>query len=317
MSNSVSRVATLFSLIALVTACGGGGGGNGLTGPTYSGNESSTAVTSTNSQSIGTAVTDSASQTVGTSNSMTAFGVVVNGGGSIPTDELNQLVVDITKNSADGVQSSSSPAGAVITSDQLTATTGSFCGGSITVPDNFDPNSPTMDITVTFTNLCYNDTTQQMYFNGSVRLIQTETSFSMVYANFSVTINSVEVLAINASVNCDVNGNACSVDYVGLDGATYRMASLSLTGDNSSGYFVSATFFHPDFGSVDVTTANQLLFNCGDQPQPSSGKLVFVGSSNTAGSIEFQGCSSYQYCYDDDTTDGILTTATCSNTVNW
>ena len=306
------RLAAPISLVLLLTACGGGGGGgsNAVTGPSYNGAVTPAAISASNSEPIGTSGTDAASQTVNADSALgsTPFAISGQGGGTIPTAELTQLVRDISQKAVDQNQTGNLPAGITYTADQLNQQSGTsdFCGGSISIPDNTNFNSTTLDVTMTFNNLCYNDSVnmQTITMNGKLRLIDSSTSFTMIYSNFTMTASGDgKTHTINASITCDSTGTSCSSDYVGSDGVTYRVADLSVINNGGGAYNISATFYHPDYGSVNMTTASDLYFACGTgQRQPTAGKLVFTGSNNTAGSIEFLDCSSYQYCYDEDTT---------------
>ena len=107
------------------------------------------------------------------------------------------------------------------------------------------------------------------------------------------------VYTINASVACDSTGSSCAVDFVGSDGKTYRIVDLNVGGNDTSGYSVSGTFYHPDYGSVSMTTTTPITYGCAPLPQPDTGEMSFVGQGATSGRIIFQGCSTYSYCYDE------------------
>lgn len=305
------RLATIGVALTLgLTACGGGGGGgsNGVTGPSYSGNTDPVAIDSSNAEPIGKSAADAASQAVG-AEPATASGLfaVELEGTTLPTNETTNLTIMIARKavqeiqSSDSQQSSSSVVGATITAAQLNQEmqTSEFCGGSITVPDNVDTSGSTLDITMTFNNLCYDDgVNPQVTMNGTIRLIDSQTSSTVIFSNLTMSIAGGESITLNASSTCDSMG-ACSVDFEGSDGTTYRVANMNVSGDSVSGYLVDGTFYHPDFGSVEISTdlSNRLFFNC-TGPQPSQGIIDFMGTGGTMGTIQFLDCDTYNYCYD-------------------
>ena len=300
-------------LLALSACSGNGDSDNGITGPSYNGTETPATLNSESSQAIGISATDAVSQVVNTDTALNAspLSMASEPASTIPTADLAQLVTEITEKAVSQLPSGNLPTGIMITSDQLNQQTNSndFCGGSISAPGNPDLTSETVDITATLNNLCFNDTTtpQTITLNGNVRLIRNPDSTSVIFSNFTLTtsIDGKTYTINNVTVNCDRNLNSCTADYEGMDGKTYRVANLAVNGNFTSGYLVNATFFHPDYGSVEVATESALFFGCVGQRQPSAGKLAFTSADNSAGSIEFLDCSNYYYCYDEDTTDTI------------
>lgn len=309
----INKVAAVFVALTLgLTACGGGGGGGGgsVSGPTYTGNTDPVALDSTNAEPIGKSAADAAGKAVGAepATGSSIFAIETESGVSVPTEETTNLTLLIARKALEEIeaagsgQSSNSVVGATITADQLNQDmqTNEFCGGSITVPDNTNVQGETLDITMTFNNLCYDDgVNPQVTMNGTIRLIDNGTSSTVIFSNLTMTVEGGESYTLNASSTCDSMGE-CEVDFEGSDGTTYRMGNMSVSGDDSSGYLVSGTFYHPDYGSVEMSTdvSNRLYFNCPSAPQPSSGILNFVGDGGTQGSIEFVDCNSYNYCYD-------------------
>lgn len=292
-------IVTAFGL----SACGGGGGGGGgssVTGPSYSGTTTAVVLDSTNAQTVESDASTVAGDIINSQGASAPFGAVVQKT-DVPTTDQTNLVVSIVHKAMEQSQGSILPAGATLTYVDLNNQLGSneFCGGSITYPDNIDPNSPTLDITMTFNNLCFDGggTYPQVTMNGTVRLIETDTYYTVIFSNVTMTMGA-DTFTLNASTTCDSFGD-CTVDFVGSDGNTYRVGSMSVSGDNSTGYYYSATFYHPDFGSVSVTTTTPITFNCAPAVQPDSGELAFVGDGGTSGRIVFAGCTDYTYCVDE------------------
>lgn len=307
-----SKLAAMYvALMFTLTACGGGGGGgsNGVTGPSYSGSTSPATVDSSNAETLGKAAADAAAQTVGSeaATGSSLFSVVVDSNTSIPSVETTTLTLEIIHNALGEVQAASSAqeqntvAGATITAADLNVEIGTneFCGGSITVPDDVNTNGPTLDITMTFNNLCYdNGVDPQVTMNGTVRLIETDTTATVIFSNLTMSVEGGDTYTFNASTTCDAFGSNCTVDFEGSDGTTYRTGNMSVSGSDVSGYSVSGTFYHPTYGSVTLSTTTPMSFNC-TGPQPDTGELAFSGDGGTSGSILFQGCSGYTFCYSD------------------
>lgn len=300
------RLAACYMILSFgLAACGGGGGGGStsVTGPSYSGSTTPATVGDSNAEPIGKAAADAASQTVNseaaTGSSLFAF--VVDTDNNIPTADTTRLTVEIARKALAEIQTSvpNSVAGMVITSDQLNSEmmTSEFCGGSITVPDNTNFSGNTLDMTMTFNNLCYDDgVNPSVVMNGTVRLIETDTSVTVIFSNLSLSVGGGPAYTINASSTCDFGGFNCTVDFEGSDGTTYRMGDLSVN-ETMSGFDVSGTFYHPDYGSVTLSTTTSMTFNCDPSPQPDTGVLAFIGDGGTSGRIIFQGCADYTYCY--------------------
>jgi len=303
-----SKLMALCIILTLsLVACGGGGGGGGtsVTGPAYTGSTTPATVSSSNVEPLGKAAADAASQTVSSeaATGSSLFAVVVESENSIPTAETTRLTVEIARKALAEIQSGTqnSVAGMVITSDQLNQEmmSNEFCGGSITVPDNTNFNGSTLDLTMTFNDLCYNDTINPIVImNGTMRLIETDTSITVIFSNLSLSVGGGQAYTINATSTCDLSGINCTVDFEGSDGTTYRMGNLDVY-EGPSGFDVSGTFYHPDYGSVTMTTTTPMTFNCAPAPQPDTGELAFSGDAGTSGRILFQGCDNFTVCYSD------------------
>ena len=305
---SRSKLMALCVIFTLsLAACGGGGGGGStsVTGPAYTGITTPATISSTNAESLGTAAADAAAKSVGSeaATGSSLFAVVIDADSGLPTAETTSLTVQIARKALAEIQTSTqnTVAGVVITADQLNQEmmSSEFCGGSITVPDNTNFNGNTLDLTMTFNDLCYNDGVNPVVvMNGTMRLIETDTSVTVIFSNLSLSVGGGQAYTINATSTCDLSGINCTVDFEGSDGTTYRMGNLDVY-EGPSGFDVSGTFYHPDYGSVTMTTTTPMTFNCAPAPQPDTGKLVFSGDAGTSGSIEFQGCSTYTYCYNE------------------
>lgn len=294
---NITHFLILFASIifaSIITGCGGSsGGGNSV--PKYSGVTSPAVIDATNAEAIGTTATESFSQSVKSENSSNAtpFGVTIAGS----NNGLSQLIIDIAKNAAQHSQTINLPIGVTLTAADLGP---NYCGGSITIPDGF-ADSSSLNGTITFNNLCFDDGIDgEIVMNGSVIFTETATSRSIQFLNITITITATgESATLNFTITCD-SGFSCVVssDYVGSDGATYRIGDYSVSGNASSGYTVTATFFHPVYGQVDVTTDTPVTFNC-STGNPDAGVIRFTSTNGTFGTITFNDCSSYTIVWSD------------------
>jgi hypothetical protein len=309
--------ASLFAGILLVTGCGGGGdeGGNSIL--TYTGNTAPAAVSASNAQAIGNAAADATIETIQNSE----VGDVLPIGAAVTTsnapDSIRRQVNASVKHIWDDLrQNSVSVAGVVYTADQLNdmasqesgQTVEWFCGGSMDVPS--DPNASSGSITLY--NLCFDlgePGIGPMIMNGRVIFLYSETGDSWTetttYSGFTVTING-ETYTLNGTETCTgMIGSfesSCADLFTGEDGQTYQIADTNYNGDPVSGYNFDATFYHPSYGSVEISTTSSITFNCGNRI-PDSGTINFVGAGGSSGSVTFNNCTSYTITYNDGAGD--------------
>jgi hypothetical protein len=142
--------------------------------------------------------------------------------------------------------------------------------------------------------------------NGPVRFTKNTSADSMTMV-FDVTVAYIgQTQAVDMTLACsDISSPSisCSItsDFEGIDGRIYRLEDLTVTGNDTSGYYVSMTFYDPDHGRVDVTTTQPLTYDC-EQAVPGSGMLS-VNGGGTSATASFDNCSSYSV-----TVDGVGTT---------
>ena len=299
------------SLVLTLAACGGGGGGNSqITGPTYTGVTTAATIDSTNAEPIGKAAGGAAGQAAGSESASSAsfLGVVSDDFSDIPPESFSKLAAQIARQTLEESQTApstqsnqTSVSGVVVSSDQLNADTMSsdYCGGSVTVPNNFTVNGSNFDVTMTFNNLCYdNGIDPGVYLNGTMRMISTDSSDTIIFSGFTATMFSGETYSLNLTSSCDSGGFSCTVDFNGGDGNVYRMGNLNVY-EGVSGVTISGTFYHPDSGSVTLSTTTPLTFNCAPDSQPDTGELAFSGEAGTSARIVFQSCTDYTFCYNE------------------
>lgn len=301
----MDKLKILFSALtisAFMTGCGGGGGGS--TGPTYSGLTTPAAITSTNANELSTKATSATEDAIAqnAANDANPFAIAITPANS----EFNPFIIDLTRDIATHLPPNLNlPAGATISYIDLNNYLGQtlFCGGSVSAPDNFGSNG-TLNGTITFSNLCvYDDYFGQITINGRVIFTETATEISIRYSNFSIN-DGVDSATINMTVTCDLNMFSCSItaDFVGNDGKTYRIANLTIVGSNTGPYTISATFYHPDHGSV-LMSGTGIYYNCSNG-YPSAGTINITGANGSSATITFDTCSSYSGSWNDGISSG-------------
>ena len=267
-----------------------GGGGASVATPVYSGSTLPAALTTTSAETMGRAATEGVNEAVNlmaTGGSIPFFGPVAvvtdNGNSSAFAQKVNEIATKVLDSSVTEL-----PAGAVLSFDQLNAQTGSneFCGGSVVVPDNIDPNA-TLNFTMTFNNLCYDDGITPLIMNGVLTFTQTETAFTIGFTNFSATIDG-KTESFTGTFTCDATLGNCAIatDFAGADGNIFRLENVDIDGDEFSGYTISADFYHYELGMVSITTDFAVTYGaCGAYPD--GGVIALAGTGGSSMSVSF------------------------------
>lgn len=288
-----------------LSACGGSGDSGSSTppAPTYSGITTPVAITATNAQGLSTKSTDATEeaitqQTASENNPYNPLAITI----TTANTDINPLITRITREIVSHNQAASNlPTGATITAAQLGAP---FCGGSISYPDSFG-NNGMLNGTITYNNLCYNDTfTGVITVNGSITFTETSTTITIRYINFTITGAGLSE-TVNMTVSCDTDPMTsffinCSIsaDFTGSDGKVYRIADMSVSGFGTGPYYISATFYHPDYGYVILSTIGGLYYECSNG-YPSAGTISIAGSGTSSASITFTSCDGYTGTWND------------------
>ena len=282
--------ALLFSSMALSGCSSDGGGEASTAAPIYSGNTLPAAVTAASAEDIGRAATEGVNQAVDLMSTGEAIPVVPLGVETKNTSisALAQKVNEVATKVLASSDAEALPMAAVITFDQLNAESGTtqFCGGSVAVPDNIDPDAD-LNFTMTFYGLCYDDGITPMILNGVLTFSQTDTAFTIGFTNFSVTIDG-RVENFTGMFTCDAALSNCTVatDFAGSEGTIFRLESVVIDGDEFSGYTISADFYHDEHGMVAVTTDMAVTYgSCGANPD--GGTISLSGSGGSSMSVSF------------------------------
>ena len=286
----LSLASILLSPLVLFGCSSSGGGDSGVAAPLYSGSTTPAAIIQANADELARKSTEGVNEAVNlttTGDGIPFLPSAVEVSSS--TDALAQKVTDIALEALDGATAQNLPAAAVMTSDDLNGgSSGLFCGGSVTVPDNFDPNTTT-NFSMTFNSLCFDDETTRLILNGSLRFEKTDTSASIIFTNFSVNIDGNQE-TFSGIFSCDATMSNCSIstDYAGSDGNIYRIADVRI--DTMNGYRVNATFFHHELGMVTIETISPVAYgNCGIYP--SSGVIRIFSIDGSEIDVSFSDCT--------------------------
>lgn len=279
--------------VSMLVGCGGGGDVAVSPAPNFTGNTAPATVDDTNAEEIGTTAGEATNEAINTTNAneVNPFAVEIVDN----TTEISATVTAVTREAIAILQSSNLATGIVITSAELGPP---FCGGSITVPDDFG-SSGTLNGSITYTDLCFDDPISgQIFLSGSMIFTETATQLTIAYSNFAFTMGG-ETSTLNATLTCDTSFISCTLssEFFGADGTTHRISDVSVSGDASIGYIVDATFFHSVHGAVTITTPSPITFGgCGAIPD--GGTISFSSSDGSSGSITFNSDCSYTGTYD-------------------
>ena len=292
MSKLISRslnASILVSLLAMF-GCSSGGGDSGVAAPLYSGSTTPAAINQANAGEVATKSTEGVNEAVDLTATGEGIPFAVEVGSR--TDALAQKIRDIALKALDSATTLNLPLAAVLTADDLNAGAPSpvFCGGSVTVPDNIDQNS-SMNFSMTFNSLCFDDGINALIMNGTLVFTQTEQSISIAFTNFSVNIDGRQE-SFSGIFSCDATMSGCTIstDYLGSDGNVYRLANVDISGDDLTGYTLTATFYHPVHGQVTIATVTPVSYGgCGIYP--SDGVITATSSDGSSITVTYSGCT--------------------------
>lgn len=295
--------ALIFSILSalILSACGGSSGGTPTSSNTsYSGLTTAAVIDADNAEIIGTSSTEAIA------NILTGESVpFLPTSASITTidSSMNQTVIDIAKSVANSTPYLNLPLAADVTISytELASidSTLAFCGGSATVDDaliaSFTEFLNTGELIfngrMTFIDLCVTDPVQgDLTLNGTVIFTTTAQSSSIKYSNMTVNDGST-IQSFNIEVTCSTLSCVVTTDYEGSDSNIYRIEGVSISDNGSGTYSISATFYHPDHGSVTII-GTDLTFNCASG-FPGSGQITYSSTDGTSGTITFAGCNDY------------------------
>lgn len=232
-------------------------------------------------------------------------------GGTDATVEITdanaaKLVTVATEGSKQAVSGNVAPTGLRAKSLDPVAVVTSFpCsqfgfGGTGNVITDFD-DAQTM-FTITY------ECTQ---FNGVVSSsfspdILNWTSYTTTWDDFQVSGQGFADQTLDGEVTCtrpDSTSQNITCNYAyagidGLDGGTYTVSNVSVSGSNFSGYSISGTASDPDTGAVTFTSSGLTFNNC-TYGVPNSGSMTINGTNGTQMTVTFDSCDSFTVTIDD------------------
>jgi hypothetical protein len=273
-----------------LTACGGGGGstaGGGGVPVSYTG------VTTAAIIEIGNAAPLSSGAVNGVTTSAASGGALL----GVTTSEgtassMTQVVKKLAAQAATPVSDTAVPLGLATG----TSTIPGSCGGSVMASAN-QTSLTTVEGTITYNNYC----------EAGIVFVSGTNNFTAY-----VTVNSPNV-TIN-SIMITTAPNALLSIYVQHAGRVYWANDLDLTVNAQSSYddvTVSATYYHPTYGYVTLTTPPVLHILAGNS-YPSSGSMLLTDTANHHALVTAVSATDYQLQIDADGVAGYETTTSGS-----
>jgi len=250
----------IIGLLSLISACSSDSGPSPAT------------ITADNIQDLSIAATESAKQSVTTTN---ANFLLKSSDQTNSTDTITNKVREIVFEAQ---------------------TLGAICIGGGTYSDNISSTSSSASGSITFSQCDTGDG----IIDGVVTFSGNENNFTITYNNLTISGFGVTE-TLNATISCTSTNSSfsctTSTSITGIDGRSYAVSNVSVSGNSFSGYNVSASVVDPTHGSITIN-ASSILFNCSapNVGRPSSGTIT-VTSGGQSGSVTFDSCSSYTVTY--------------------
>ena len=113
---------------------------------------------------------------------------------------------------------------------------------------------------------------------------------------------------IHRTLRCDFDSCVFLVDFFSDDDFVYRMTDIYRTSrSRNTGIEVSGRSYHPDHGYANFETDSDIRIdlNC-ENTHPSVGRVIFSGSDNSQGSIDFISCTQF-----------VISNSVSSYVMNW
>lgn len=276
----------LSSSLALVGCSSDSGSSSGGSAKnTYAGITTAAKVDGSNAEDFGTA-SGEAGQQASVSDALPAFASISNTDTGGVEALTRQLVEFVQNRPHTNLPSSYTEAGS--------------CGGSVTIPESAYPESGPHSYSITFNNYCDASIDGNIIFNGradySTSDVNSYSTFTFQYINFTVTQNG-ETTTLNMTMTCTDSGCSITTDFVSSTGAVHRIADINISGNESTGYNGTMTFYHSAYGYVSVTVSALTYGDCGIFPD--GGTISYTGTDSSSGSITFASDCTYSGDYDD------------------
>ena len=178
------------------------------------------------------------------------------------------------------------------------------------IPDFCESGSVDQSYTESSGTITYNSCDiGGVIFNGTASITSSTagsiTTFSITYSSFTVSYDDVTE-SVDLSITCKNDSSAGTVNCIynssapGIDGRIYSVSNTVVSGDNYSGYTISATVTDPDNGNITITTSSPVSLTCSNG-QPVSGAITVSDGTNSM-VVTYIDCNSYSIDFDGSTT---------------
>jgi len=312
--NTSMKVAAPMAFAFVLSACGGGSSSSsgGVDSIEYAGSTTAASLSSANQQEFADSATDVVAKAIAADDSSDAleelpFGGVISSAEGEQRELAKQAVQAVLDDALAGVPVAASQ------------TVEGDCGGTAKASGSED------SFTITYSNFCMDIgygygqmvTSGTVYFDfstsGNIETTEIEyRNFSMSYDGESYTLNgtmvdrehAVEYYTVSSTWNYTITEGGetyhfagsmtCSAEYdcdyfdqvEGSDGSIYQVSDLDVYSTGSD-YDVEATFYHPDYGYVELTASDITLCTDGSV---GGGTILLVDKSNHGVLVQFNGC---------------------------
>jgi hypothetical protein len=316
-SKNIYKSILTFIVAALLTACGGGGdGATGYPNITYTGSTTAAVIDQNNAADFPFVVLEGSS---GTGSIPLAANIESVGSNGMPTVENIEKATGVIA----GLIKNNVGTNANLVTGATTSQTGS-CGGQFTITDNSSTSS--LNGSIEFNNYCETDLSGQLTLHGKLILsgeFTLDANNNPVFTSLALTVQYLRMTIFDGveTITEEFSGSmtATSFDPVTnepldltitinykYDGQVFKIVNLQV--DEFAGT-ISGTFYHPDHGSVVITTdPTDTFFYDSFNERFCNGTLLITGVDtlgNTA-AISFTDpdtyCTTYNVCVDADGT---------------
>jgi hypothetical protein len=294
-SYGIGLVVTLFSLLG----CGGGGGGGNSGGTPTSitpPNTTPATVTTSNSEVVSRSSIDVAKRAPGleASSGVGFKSAATNGDLEAMNARVTDYVVDqlnirLNPSLAQRIVQDVPCASGSITVDfpniDANAQTFPDSGSGLMTFNNCSEMGETINGTATFS------------WSGGFDQINGFRNFTVV-VDATVTVAGQPAQQVTGTVTCTNFGASCSVQesFVGADGSSVTVEGVTVSGDSSTGYNLSAQVYHEEFGAITITASNIVFCSNGNIQ---SGSISVTDSTNAVVLvINFSNCDEFTATFD-------------------
>lgn len=168
-------------------------------------------------------------------------------------------------------------------------------GGSAIYETTGGQNAQTGSATVVYDNCEYSYGSETTVINGTATwTFNEDNSFSYEYD--LTTTYAGETTTITGTYSCNAEGSCSYEDNFVEGGTSYSVSNVSVSGNNSSGFSVSARVSHEDYGYIDIEATGLILCPGGGFE---TGTISVADSSGSAVlQIDFINCNEMTVTYE-------------------